>query len=105
MIASSRTEAQLRADEIRMFQQELDRLEREGVLKLSDEQRRAVAEQQRSLLAQHTQAFDIDRDAQSRQLSIGMRVASFLGALALVGCAATCRKARSLWSAPARARR
>ncbi len=83
MTASSRTEAQQRADEIRVFQQELDRLEREGVLKLSDEQRRAVAEQQRSLLAQYTQAFDIDRDAQSRQLSIGMRVASFLGALAL----------------------
>lgn len=83
MTASSRTEAQQRADEIRVFQQELDRLEREGVLKLGDDQRRAVAEHQRSLLAQYTQAFDIDRDTQSRQLSIGMRIASFLGALAL----------------------
>ncbi len=83
MSASSRTEAQQRADEIRVFQKELDRLEREGVLTLSDDQRRAVAEHQRSLLAQYAQAFDIDRDTQSRQLSIGMRVASFLGALAL----------------------
>ncbi len=83
MSASSRTEAQQRADEIRVFQGELDRLEREGVLTLSDGQRRAVADHQRGLLAQYTQAFDIDRDTQSRQLSIGMRVASFLGALAL----------------------
>ncbi len=83
MSASSRTEAQQRADEIRVFQGELDRLEREGVLTLSDDQRRAVADHQRSLLVQYAQAFDIDRDTQSRQLSIGMRVASFLGALAL----------------------
>ena len=83
MTASSRTEAQQRADEIRVFRQELERLEREGVLELSDEQRRAVAQRQRSLLTEYSQAFDIDRDAQSRQLSIGMRVASFLGALAL----------------------
>ena len=83
MTASSRTEAQERADEIRVFQHELGRLEREGVLKLGDEQRRAVADHQRGLLAGYAQAFDIDRDAQSRQLSIGMRVASFLGAMAL----------------------
>jgi len=83
MSASSRTEAQQRADGIRVFQGELDRLEREGVLTLSDDQRRAVADHQRSLLARYAQAFDIDRDTQSRQLSIGMRVASFLGALAL----------------------
>lgn len=83
MTASSRTEAQQRADEIRVFQHELGRLEREGVLKLGDEQRRAVADHQRGLLAGYAQAFDIDRDAQSRQLSIGMRVASFLGAMAL----------------------
>ena len=83
MSASSRSEAQQRVDEIRQFQAELERLEREGVLVLGEDQRRAVAEHQRALLAQYAQAFDVDRDAQSRQLSIGMRVASFLGALAL----------------------
>jgi len=80
---SSRTEAQQRADEIRVFQSELERLEREGVLTLGPEQRRAVAEHQRTLLAGYAQAFDIDRDAQAKQLSLGMRAASFLGALAL----------------------
>ncbi|HMH17730.1 MAG TPA: DUF2157 domain-containing protein [Burkholderiales bacterium] len=83
MNPSSRTEAQQCADEIGVFQHELGRLEREGILTLSDDQRRKVADHQRDLLAKLTQVFDIDRDAQSRQLSIGMRVASFLGALAL----------------------
>ncbi|HEX9192433.1 MAG TPA: DUF2157 domain-containing protein [Burkholderiales bacterium] len=83
MSASSRSEAQQRVDEIRQFQAELERLEREGVLVLGEDQRRAVAEHQRALLAQYARAFDIDRDAQSKQLSVGMRVASFLGALAL----------------------
>jgi uncharacterized membrane protein len=83
MSASSRTEAQQHADQIRAFHNELDRLEREGVLVLSDEQRGAVAAQHAGLLAHYAQAFDIDRDVQARQLSLGMRIASFLGALAL----------------------
>src|ERR1700675_1144477 len=83
MTPSSRTEAQQRADEIRVFQKELHRLVREGVLTPGDEQRRAGADHQRGLLAGYARVFDIDRDAQSRQLSMGMRVASFLGALAL----------------------
>jgi len=87
MTPSSRAEAQQRADEMRLFRSELDRLEREGVLKLSEDQRRAVADHQRGLLAAYAQAFDIDRDAQAKQLSLGMRVASFLGALALAASA------------------
>jgi uncharacterized membrane protein len=83
MTPSSRAEAQQRADEMRLFRSELDRLEREGVLTLSEDQRRAVTEHQRDLLAAFARAFDIDRDAQAKQLSLGMRVSSFLGALAL----------------------
>jgi uncharacterized membrane protein len=83
MSASSRSEAQQRADEIRTFQVELARLEREGVLALSAEQRNAVAGHHRWLLAGYAETFDIDRDAQAKQLSLGMRIASFLGALAL----------------------
>ena len=83
MSASSRSEAQRRADQIRLFQEELARLEREGVLALSEDQRRALAEHHRGLLDKYAQAYDIDRDAQAKQLSLGMRIASFLGALAL----------------------
>jgi len=42
-----------------------------------------VHEHHAALLAAFAGRFDIDRDAQAKQLSLGMRVASFLGALAL----------------------
>ncbi|HZX30643.1 MAG TPA: DUF2157 domain-containing protein [Rhodocyclaceae bacterium] len=79
----TRSEAQQRADDIRVFRVELARLETEGVLQLPPEQRRAVDAHHDGLLAGYAAAFDIDRDTQARQLSLGMRVASFLGALAL----------------------
>ncbi|MDR2220452.1 MAG: DUF2157 domain-containing protein [Methylobacillus sp.] len=83
MNASTRTEAQLRADEIQVFQRELKRLESEGVLALETAQRDAVQAHHAQLLGQYEKAWDIDRDIKSRQLSLGMKAASFLGALAL----------------------
>lgn len=83
MSIPSRTEAQQRADDIRVFRQELERLEREGVLMLAEAQRSAVADHHGNLLAQYAQSFDIDSDLRAKQLSLGMRIASFLGALAL----------------------
>lgn len=83
MNTPSRTDAQQRADDVRIFQRELDRLEREEVLSLTEEQKRALTDHHDRLLAQYTQVYDIDRDSQARQLSLGMRIASFLGALAL----------------------
>lgn len=83
MATLHRSEAQQRADVVRNFQQELERLEREGVLVLSDEQQRAIAQHHSRLLAEFAQAYDIDSDAHAKQLSLGMRIASFLGALAL----------------------
>ena len=79
----SKADAQLRADQIRVFREELQRLEAAGVLTLSSEQQAAVAGHHEGLLAGFSQAFDIDRDRQAKQLSLGMRIASFLGALAL----------------------
>ena len=83
MNPSSRTEAQQRADQIRVFEAELDRLQRDGVLVLTQQQQGAIDEHHRTLLAQYGRAFGIDRDVKAKQLSIGMRIASFLGALAL----------------------
>ena len=82
-MTSNRTEAQQRADDIRVFNVELTRLETDGVLQLDDAQRRAVEAHQETQLAQLARTFDIDRDAAAKQLSLGMRVASFVGALAL----------------------
>jgi len=83
MTQPTRSEAQQRADEIRVFQRECDRLQREGVLELTAAQAAAVADHHQGLLARYAASFDIDDDVKSRQLSLGMRVASFLGALAL----------------------
>ena len=59
------------------------RLEREGVMNLDDAQRAAVTRYHDELLAGFGRSFDIDRNAKSKQLSLGMRIASFIGALAL----------------------
>jgi uncharacterized membrane protein len=83
MSAPSRSEAQRRADDIQVFRRELERLEGEGVLTLEEGQREAVAAHHVQLLDRYAHAYDIDRDLKSRQLSLGMKAASFLGALAL----------------------
>ncbi|MDB5766740.1 MAG: rane protein [Collimonas fungivorans] len=83
MSISTQTEAQRRADEINVFRQELERLQQDGVLALTKEQQHAVSSHHQALLAEFSRTFDIDRNVPSRQLSIGMRIASFLGALAL----------------------
>lgn len=79
----SRHEAQQRADQVRAFQNELARLEQEGVVALDADQRQRVADYHRSLLSQYAHHFDIDRDVRASQLSLGMRIASLFGALAL----------------------
>lgn len=79
----SKAEAQLRADHIRIFREELGRLEGSGIVALSAEQREVVTQHHDALLAGYAQSFDIDRDRQAKQFSLGMRIASFLGALAL----------------------
>ena len=83
MIPPTRNEAQQRADEIRVFRAELLRLEGDGVLQLSAAQRQALTVHHDRLLSGFAAAFDVDRDIKASQLSLGMRVASFLGALAL----------------------
>jgi len=86
-MTTNRSEAQQRADDIRVFNAELQRLETDGVLTLDDAQRLGVRAHQQAQLTQLSRTFDIDRDAAAKQLSLGMRVASFLGALALAASA------------------
>src|SRR5262245_12281504 len=79
----SQAEAQKRADRIRAFGEELRVLEAEGVLALPDEQKQRVARHHDETLRRLAQAFDIDTTDAQKQMSWGMRIASFLGALAL----------------------
>jgi len=78
----SKSEAQHRADQVRAFQRELEELERDQVAVLTEEQRRAIHDHHEALLGQLSRAFDIDRSQREKQLSLGMKIASFLGALA-----------------------
>ena len=82
MTPPSKSDAQRRADQIRAFQRELEELERERVVAVTDEQRRAIHTHHQTLLEQLSRAFDIDRSQREKQLSLGMKIASFLGALA-----------------------
>jgi len=79
----TRAEAQARSEEIRAFALELARLETAQVVSLSDEQHRSIEAHHQSVIASLSQQFDIDRDMRSKQLSLGMRIASLLGAIAL----------------------
>jgi uncharacterized membrane protein len=83
MAIDSKTAAQRRADRINAFRDELTTLEQENILQLNDEQRSAIAQYHQKLLTGLSEQFDVDRDVRSRQLSLGMRIASFLGAVAL----------------------
>jgi uncharacterized membrane protein len=80
---ATRERAQKRVDEVRAFRVELGRLEAEGVLALPPDQAAAVRRHHDALLAALAQRFDVDRSEAEKQMSLGMRVASLLGALAL----------------------
>ncbi len=86
-VASSKPAAQKRADRIAAFREELEELEREGVLVLPPEERARVVAHHEELRRELASRFDVDLGERARQLSWGMRVASFLGAVALAASA------------------
>ena len=87
MTVLSRSDAQQRVDDIRVFRDELARVEAQGVLRLDDAQQSALRRYHDTLLATLQAGFDVDRSARAKQLSLGMRIASFIGALALAASA------------------
>lgn len=81
--AHSRTDAQQRADDIRAFRRELARLDDEVMLPFDAAQRSALHSHHDALLGRLARQHDVDTSAQAQQISLGLRIASFLGALAL----------------------
>ena len=81
--AGDRNVAQQRVDRIHAFQAELDQLQRDGLLALIPEQQQRLTTHHAQLLRELGQQFDVDATAGQKQMSLGMRVVSFLGALAL----------------------
>lgn len=81
--AGSKEEAQQRADRIRLFSLELAELEKDSILCLSDEQQEAISAYHGETLKRLAGQFDIDTSQAAKQMSMGMRIVSFLGAIAL----------------------
>lgn len=74
--------AQQRADRIAAFRAELSELKRAGLLRISEEDLRAVDRHHDGVLRELVQRFDVDVSERGKQLSLGMRAVSFLGAFA-----------------------
>lgn len=83
MTIDSKTEAQKRADRIIAFREELASLLHENIVTLDQAQQTRIEDYHQKLLSGLSKQYDVDQDLRSRQLSLGMRIASFLGALAL----------------------
>jgi uncharacterized membrane protein len=77
---------QERADRIRAFRLELEVLEREGALELSADQRSRLEAHLDRTITDLAAQYDVDTTASEQRLSLGLRIASALGGLAL--CAA-----------------
>jgi uncharacterized membrane protein len=84
--APGRNDAQIRADRLGIFLDELAQLERQQILVLTPDQRASVEAFADRTLQDLTQRYDVDVSRSQRQLSLGMRIVSALGGLAL--CAA-----------------
>ncbi|WP_199609646.1 DUF2157 domain-containing protein [Flocculibacter collagenilyticus] len=79
----SQADAQRRVDQIHAFQQEMTTLENEGVLTISTEQTNKVQGYHARLLQTLSANYDVDTNAKSKQLTLGMKIASLFGALAM----------------------
>lgn len=80
---TDRAVAQARIDRIRAFRDELDALEGEGVVAIDADARGRVDAHHAALEADLGERFDVDIDGSQKRFSLGMRMASLVGALAL----------------------
>lgn len=83
MTIPDKATAQQRSDQIHAFYNELSELERDRVFALDAGQHQTISDYHQALFNQFRNAFDIDSTQQQKQLSLGMRIASFFGAVAL----------------------
>ena len=84
---ATREDAQRRVDRIRAFREELAELERLGVVALDGGQQERLRRFHEEAVASLAARFDVDSTDAERRLSLGMRVASLLGAIALSAAA------------------
>ncbi len=80
---ASREAAQEAVERIDAFRRELTHLAGAGIMQLNAEQQQAVDSYHQARLEQWRLLFDVDTRGQDKQFSLGMKIASFLAALAL----------------------
>lgn len=83
MLNISKENAQQRVDDIKAFENELQHLENESIVALTDEQKENINTYHKVLIRDLTDTFDVDSSKHKKQLSLGMKIASFLAALGL----------------------
>lgn len=79
----SKTQAQMRADQVRAFRAEQNLLSEQGLFPLPDHAATAIRQYHDELLRELQQTQDVDLSEGARHLSLGMQIVSFLGAAAL----------------------
>ena len=79
----SKAAAQGRVDQIRAFQAEVSQLEESQLWSLDEAQRSGIQSYHSQLLTTLQQSFDVDVNSEEKHLTLGMKVASFIGALGL----------------------
>jgi uncharacterized membrane protein len=84
MEANGRQAAQNRVDRIAMFKAELAELEREGGLTLTPEQSAGLDTHLHTVLSTLRAQYGVDATESARRVSWGMRIASLIGAAALL---------------------
>jgi uncharacterized membrane protein len=81
--ALTKAQAQARTDQIAAFSRELGELEREGIVRLAQDDRARIGDYHARLLERLAGIFDVDRTERQRRMSLGMRIASLIGAATL----------------------
>jgi hypothetical protein len=82
-LAAALEAAQQRADRIAAFREELSDLRRAGVLRLGEQDLSALEKHHAAILRDLVRTFDVDLSERGKHLSLGMRIVSLIGALAL----------------------
>ncbi len=79
----SKASAQKRVDQIQAFYNELEILKSAEILDLSETQHAGVRDYHQKMTDQLSSDYDVDINQDSKNLTLGMQIASFLGAIAL----------------------
>jgi len=83
MKIETKEDAQKRIDQINSFINEFELLSREGVLNLDQDQVSKVATYHNGVIAKLSNEYDIDKNVKQKNLSLGLKVISFISALTL----------------------